>query len=168
MSTRNAENTTSLYWLGLWRVKPYVQFFGLYCLRITHVVQGVALSALYWPADEVGSQTPGRLLSGDLNYVTHLAISRRSALVEIHRGLVFVHQVLRSCWIRSSKESSGRSLGGRVCRCLNLSTSMGGTRGKVEGEDRHDLETEGTREDTRHEMYTGSGSRSSYPTSCLG
>jgi hypothetical protein len=54
-----------------------------------------------------------------------------------------------------------------VCRCLNHSTSMGGTRSKVEGEDRHDLEPEGTREDTRHEIYTGSGSRSSYPTSCL-
>jgi transposase InsO family protein len=56
----------------------------------------------------------------------------------------------------------------RLCRCLNLSTSMGGTRSKVEGEDRHDLEPEGLREDTRHEIYTGSGSRSSYPTSCLG
>jgi hypothetical protein len=44
---------------------------------------------------------------------------------------------------------------------------MGGTRSKVEGEDHHDLELEGTREDTRHEIYTGSGSRSSYPTSCL-
>jgi hypothetical protein len=54
-----------------------------------------------------------------------------------------------------------------ICRCLNLSTSMGGTRSKVEGGDRHDLEPEGTREDTRHKMYTGSGSRSSYPTSCL-
>jgi hypothetical protein len=53
------------------------------------------------------------------------------------------------------------------CRCLNLSTSMGGTRNKVEGEDRHDLEPEGLRKDTRHEIYTGSGSRSSYPTSCL-
>jgi hypothetical protein len=53
------------------------------------------------------------------------------------------------------------------CWCLNLSTSMGGTRSKVEGGDRHDLEPEGTREDTRHEIYTGSGSRSSYPTSCL-
>jgi hypothetical protein len=53
------------------------------------------------------------------------------------------------------------------CRCLNLSTSMGGTRSKVEGGDRHDLEPEGTSEDTRHEIYTGSGSRSSYPTSCL-
>jgi hypothetical protein len=55
-----------------------------------------------------------------------------------------------------------------LCPCLNLSTSMGGTRSKVEGGDRHDLEPEGTREDTRHEIYTGSGSRSSYPTSCLG
>jgi hypothetical protein len=34
---------------------------------------------------------------------------------------------------------------------------MGGTRSKVEGGDRHDLEHEGTREDTRHEIYTGSG-----------
>jgi hypothetical protein len=53
------------------------------------------------------------------------------------------------------------------CRCLNLSTSMGGTRSKVEGGDRHDLEPEGTHEDTRHEIYTGSDSQSSYPTSCL-
>jgi hypothetical protein len=44
---------------------------------------------------------------------------------------------------------------------------MGGTRSKVEGEDRHDREPKGTREDTRHKIYTGSGSRSSYPTSCL-
>jgi hypothetical protein len=44
---------------------------------------------------------------------------------------------------------------------------MGGTRSKVEGEDRHDLELEGLRKDTRHEIYTGSGSQSSYPTSCL-
>jgi hypothetical protein len=35
------------------------------------------------------------------------------------------------------------------------------------GGDRHDLEPKGTREDTRHEIYTGSGSRSSYPMSCL-
>jgi hypothetical protein len=56
---------------------------------------------------------------------------------------------------------------GASCRCLNHSTSMGGTRSKVEGGDRHDLEPEGLHEDTRHEIYTGSGSRSSYPTSCL-
>jgi hypothetical protein len=35
---------------------------------------------------------------------------------------------------------------------------MGGTCSKVEGENRHDLEPEGLREDTRHEIYTGSGS----------
>jgi hypothetical protein len=45
---------------------------------------------------------------------------------------------------------------------------MGGTRSKVEGEDRHDLEPEGLCEDTRHKIYTGSGSQSSYPTSLLG
>jgi hypothetical protein len=57
--------------------------------------------------------------------------------------------------------------GGGPCRCLNLSTSMGGTRSKVESGDRHDLEPEGTRDDTRHKIYTGSGSQSSYPMSCL-
>jgi hypothetical protein len=31
------------------------------------MVQGVASSALYWPADEVGSQTPARLRLGDLS-----------------------------------------------------------------------------------------------------
>jgi hypothetical protein len=56
---------------------------------------------------------------------------------------------------------------GASCQCLNLSTSMGGTRSKVEGEDRHALEPEGLRQDTRHKIYTGSGSWSSYPTSCL-
>jgi hypothetical protein len=61
----------------------------------------------------------------------------------------------------SGDESSGD------CQCLNLSTSMGGTRSKVEGGDRHDLEPEGMREDTRHNIYTGSDSQSSYPTSCL-
>jgi hypothetical protein len=56
---------------------------------------------------------------------------------------------------------------GANCRCLNLPTSIGDTRSKVEGGDRHDLEPKGTREDTRHKIYTGSGSQSSYPTSCL-
>jgi hypothetical protein len=31
------------------------------------VLQGVASSTLYWPADEVGSQTPGRLRPRDLS-----------------------------------------------------------------------------------------------------
>jgi hypothetical protein len=59
-------------------------------------------------------------------------------------------------------------MGGTRNKGLNHSTSMGGTRSKVEGGDRHDLEPEGMREVTRHKIYTGSGSRSSYPTSCLG
>jgi hypothetical protein len=50
---------------------------------------------------------------------------------------------------------------GASCRCLNLMTSIGGTRSKVEGGDRHDLELEGVRKDTRHKIYTGSGSQSS-------
>jgi hypothetical protein len=33
---------------------------------------------------------------------------------------------------------------------------MGGTHSNVEGGDRHDLEPKGTREDMRHEIYTGS------------
>jgi hypothetical protein len=37
---------------------------------------------------------------------------------------------------------------------------MGGTRNKVEGGDRHDLEPGGMRKDTGHKIYTGS--------SCLG
>jgi hypothetical protein len=52
---------------------------------------------------------------------------------------------------------------GASCRCLNLSTSIGGTRSKVEGGGSPDLEVEGMREDTRHKIYTGSGSQSSVP-----
>jgi hypothetical protein len=44
--------------------------------------QGVTSSALYWPVDEVGSQTPGRLRLGDL--------SQRYTSC-------FVRQALRSC-----------------------------------------------------------------------
>jgi hypothetical protein len=37
----------------------------------------------------------------------------------------------------------------------------------LEGGDRHDLEPEGTREDTRHKIYTGSDRQGGYPTSFL-
>jgi hypothetical protein len=40
---------------------------------------------------------------------------------------------------------------------------MGGTRRKVEGGDRHDLEPEGMREDTRHKIYTSSGCQGGEP-----
>jgi hypothetical protein len=68
---------------------------------------------------------------------------------------------------RPTLRAQGLSTSSTGCRRFNLSTSAGGTRSKVEGEDHHDLEPEGLRKDTRHEIYTGSGSRSSYPTSCL-
>jgi hypothetical protein len=88
----------------------------------------------------------------------------RWVTIEIHRARLISQ-------IRSFEFAGDRDDGptvGASCRCLNHSTSMGGTRSKVEGGDRHDLEPEGRREDTRHKIYTGSGSRSSYPTSCLG
>jgi hypothetical protein len=56
---------------------------------------------------------------------------------------------------------------GRRLSVFKPPTSIGGTRSKVEGGDRHDPELEGMREDTRHKIYTGSSSQSSYPTSCL-
>jgi hypothetical protein len=45
-------------------LRPVLQFV---LLGDCVVVQGVASSALYWSADEVGSQTPGRLRPGDLS-----------------------------------------------------------------------------------------------------
>jgi hypothetical protein len=75
---------------------------------------------------------------------------------------VHLEQISDSYLLRSNVGAIGS-----VCRCLNLSTSTGGTRSKVEGGDRHDLEPEGMCEDTRHKIYTGSGSQSSYPTSYL-
>jgi hypothetical protein len=52
-----------LFWSNT--LRPVV---GADCLRIARgEVQGIASSALYWPADEVGSQTPSRLRPGDLS-----------------------------------------------------------------------------------------------------
>jgi hypothetical protein len=50
---------------------------------------------------------------------------------------------------------------------IQLLTVNRGTRSKKEGGDRHDLEPEGMREDTRHNIYIGLGSQSSYPMSYL-
>jgi hypothetical protein len=60
-STRNAENTVSLYWFGPPESNTLRPVVGVDCLRISRgeVTRGIASSALYWPADEVGSQTPG-------------------------------------------------------------------------------------------------------------
>jgi hypothetical protein len=77
-------------------------------------VQGVASSALYWPVGEVGPQTPSRLRPGELSlhytscHIPSICFGRnppRSCLV---------CQVLRSCRMSSSRESSRRSSRGRV------------------------------------------------------
>jgi hypothetical protein len=66
----NTDNTTSLYWFGppeSKTLRPVLQFVLLRVEGLVEVTQGIASSALYWPADEVGSQTPGRLRPGDLS-----------------------------------------------------------------------------------------------------
>jgi hypothetical protein len=68
-SMRNTENTTSLYWFRPPESNTLRPVVGVDCLRICRGegTRGIASSALYWPADEVGSQTPGRLRPGDLS-----------------------------------------------------------------------------------------------------
>jgi hypothetical protein len=67
MSTWNAENTMSLYWFGPLESKTLRPVLQFVLLGDCMIVQGVASSALYWPTDEVGSQTPSRLRPGDLS-----------------------------------------------------------------------------------------------------
>jgi hypothetical protein len=97
MSTRNVENGTSLYWFGPPESKTLRPVLRFVLLGDCVWVQGVASFALYWPADEVGSQTPGRLRPGDLSlcytscHIPSISFGRnppRSCLVR---------QVLRSC-----------------------------------------------------------------------
>jgi hypothetical protein len=66
------------------------------------MVTRVTSPALYWPEDEVGSQTPGRLRPGDLS-LCYISCN----ILSIYFGRsppmsCLVHQVLRSCEIRSS------------------------------------------------------------------
>jgi hypothetical protein len=56
MSTRNTENTASLYWFGPPESNTLRPVAGVDYLKIGQIVQGVASSDLYWIADEVGSQ----------------------------------------------------------------------------------------------------------------
>jgi hypothetical protein len=118
VSTRNTENTTSLYWFGPPESKTLRPVLQVVLLGDCVIVQGVASPALYCLEDEVGSQTPGRLRPGDLSlhytscHIPSICFGRnppRSCLV---------CQVLRSWWIRSSGESSGRSSWGRFGRQL--------------------------------------------------
>jgi hypothetical protein len=127
-STRNTENTAGLYWFGPPESNTLRPVVGVDCLRIAYVVQGVASSALYCPAAKVSSQTPIRLRPGDLSlrytscHIPLICFGRnppRSCLVR---------QVLRSFWIRSSGDSSGRSFGGRVGRQLGRLGPLTGRR----------------------------------------
>jgi hypothetical protein len=56
----------SLYWFGPLESKTLRSVVGVDFLRIAYGTR-VASPALYWPADEVGSQTPGRLRPGNLS-----------------------------------------------------------------------------------------------------
>jgi hypothetical protein len=51
----------SLYWFGPPKSKTLHPVLRFVLLGDCVIVQGVASFALYWPADEVGSHTPGRL-----------------------------------------------------------------------------------------------------------
>jgi hypothetical protein len=78
------------------------------------MIQGVASPALYWLADEVSSETSGRLRPGDLSLDYNTCHYPSIFFGRNPLRSCLVHQVLRSFWIRSSGESSGRLLGGRV------------------------------------------------------
>jgi hypothetical protein len=65
-----SENMASLYWFGPPESKTLRPVLRFVLLRIAGLIgdtQGIAPSALYWPADELGSQTPGWLRPGDLS-----------------------------------------------------------------------------------------------------
>jgi hypothetical protein len=75
------------------------------------IIQGVTLPTLYWPADKVGSQTPGRLRPGDLSLVDyntcHTCRSARSESTDVLSCTPSLEVVLdkviwkvfgRSCW----------------------------------------------------------------------
>jgi hypothetical protein len=128
MSTRKTQNTTSLYWFGPPESKTLHLVLRLVLLEDCVFVQGVALSALYWPADEVGSQTPCRLRSGDLSL--HYTYCHIPSIYFGRNPLrsCLVRQVLRSWWIRSYVESSIRFSGGRVGRQLGRSGPLTGRR----------------------------------------
>jgi hypothetical protein len=51
---------------------------GVDCLRIVYGYKGL-LARLIWPADEVSSQTPGRLQQGDISLDYNTCHVRRSA-----------------------------------------------------------------------------------------
>jgi hypothetical protein len=116
-STRNTEKRTSLYWFGPPESNP-MSSCRCRLLEDCVIVQRVALPALYWLADKVGTQTPGRLRPGDqsLAIYNHCHI-RQTALLESTVALSCTPSLVavldKVVW-----ESSGRSSGGRVGRQL--------------------------------------------------
>jgi hypothetical protein len=67
------------------------------------MLQGVASPTLYWPADEVGSQTPRWLQPGDLSLVDYIICHILSICFGRNPPRsCLVRHVLRSFWIRSS------------------------------------------------------------------
>jgi hypothetical protein len=111
-STWNTENTASLCWFGPPESNTLCLVVGVDCLG--------DWSMLYWPADEVGSQTHGPLRPGDLSlrytscHIPSICFRRsppRSSLV-----------LYAKSWGRVGLgrlgESSGRSSGVRVGRQL--------------------------------------------------
>jgi hypothetical protein len=61
----------SLYWFGTPESKTLHLVVGADCLRIVSCYNGVALPALYWPADKVGARAPSRLRPGDLSLIDY-------------------------------------------------------------------------------------------------
>jgi hypothetical protein len=86
-STRNAENTASLYWSGPPESKTLRPVLRLVLLETAYEYKG-RLVRLILATVEVGFQTPSRLRPGDLSlHYTSCHISS-ICLVEIHRCLV--------------------------------------------------------------------------------
>jgi hypothetical protein len=107
----------SLYWFGPPESNTLRPVVSVDCLRVGRDdddTKGIASSALYWPADEVGSQTPGRLQPGDLNLRYTSCHILSICFGHNPPRSYLVHQALRSWRMRSSGESYGRSSGGCV------------------------------------------------------
>jgi hypothetical protein len=97
MSTRNTENTMCLYWFGPPESKTLCPVLRFVLLGDCVIVQGIASSTLYWPADVVGSQTLGRLRPGDLSLGDYIACHILSISVSRNPPRsCLVRQVLRS------------------------------------------------------------------------
>jgi hypothetical protein len=96
-STWNTKNTVSLYWFGPPKSKTLRLVLRFVSLGDCVIVQGVTSPALYWSADEVGSQTPGWLRPGDLSlhytscHIPSICFGRDPLMS------CLVRQVMRSC-----------------------------------------------------------------------